>query len=67
MDHKLVLRTEVLDHIAKSVMQSITANTKRRRRLTPNTKAEREAGVTDDLLREAREAIEEAQATSWTQ
>lgn len=64
-EHRLIVRTEVLDQIVKSLMQSVTATTKRRRRLDPNTRAGREAAEEAELLTEGLSLATKAQSDSW--
>ena len=63
--HHLEVRTEVLDAIIKSLMQTKTAVTKRRRRLDTNTKTGRDAAREFELVEEALDLCEEAQSASW--
>jgi hypothetical protein len=65
MDHNFTVTTEVLDQMVKSLMQSVTANTKRRRRLPPGSRAEREATEEGDLLQQGLTQLQRAQAASW--
>jgi hypothetical protein len=69
LDHHLIVRTEVLDQMAKSLMQSETANTRRRRRLVSsgqgNTRAGKEAAEEGELLAEGLAIVRSAQSESW--
>ena len=65
-DHvTITFNTDVLDQVAKSVMLSITANTKRRRRLDPTTRNGREAAEEYARLEEALHVLTQAQRDSW--
>lgn len=69
--HTLEVSTEVLDHIAKSLMQSIHANTRRRRRLETsgqtNTRTWKECVEEADALDEGLAQVRAAQNNSWRQ
>jgi hypothetical protein len=69
LDHHLIVRTEVLDQMAKSLMQSEHANTRRRRRLVSSgqgdTRAGREAAEEGELLDEGLAIVRAAQNESW--
>jgi hypothetical protein len=63
--HRLEVRTDVLDQIVKSLMQSVTANTQKRRRLNASSPPGRQAREEGDLLNEALSAALQAQTESW--
>jgi hypothetical protein len=63
--HRLILNTDQLDQVVKSLMQSITANTKRRRRLDATSRTGREAATEGELIAQALHAAVQAQAQSW--
>lgn len=61
----VMMRPEVLDATVKSVMQSITANNTKRRRVQPKSQAGRDAARDSELLSEALGNLLEAQNTSF--
>jgi len=67
MEHRLVVRTEVLDQIEKALMQALSSNTKRRRRMTQGTRASKDAAYERQLLTEGLQDITKAQEESWAE
>lgn len=65
-DHTITLSTDALDQVAKSLMQSRTAITRRRRRIDPNTKLGREVADEASHIDEALRIVEAAQEESWS-
>lgn len=61
----LQLRPEVLDQVVKSVMQSVTANSSKRRRLNAKSQTYRDAAREGDLLNEGLGALLSAQSQSY--
>lgn len=59
------MRAEVLDATVKSVMQSITANATKRRRVSPSSQAGRDAARDSELLSESLAKLLEAQNHSF--
>jgi hypothetical protein len=65
--HRLEVRTDVLDAIVKSLMQSVTANTNKRRRFDDKSPRARQAAEEGELLAEGLTAALRAQTESWSQ
>jgi len=61
MEHRLVMRTEVLDQTSKAVMQAFTATKARYKRLGAGSKAARNASEELNLLAEAMQDLTKAQ------
>jgi len=64
-DHTIHMPAEVLDATVKSVMQSITANATKRRRVQPKSQAGRDAARDSDLLSQALASLLDAQNHSF--
>lgn len=64
--HQLIVTTEEVDQIVKSLMQSITANTQKRRRLKEGSQQALQAGRDGNHLVSALQRAIAAQAESWT-
>lgn len=63
--HRLEVTTPVLDQIVKSLMQSVTANTNKRRRFKPGSPQYRQAAEEGELLNHGLSAALKAQTESW--
>jgi hypothetical protein len=64
--HQLIVSTDELDQIVKSLMQSVTANTQKRRRLKEGTQQARTAAKDGDNLASSLQLAIKAQSESWT-
>lgn len=63
--HQLIVSTAELDQVVKSLMQSVTANTTKRRRLKEGSQQARQAAQDGDHLANALQAAIRAQSESW--
>ena len=63
--HQLIVSTEELDQIVKSLMTSITANTTKRRRLKEGSQQARQAAREGEHLASGLQTAIKAQADSW--
>jgi hypothetical protein len=64
-NHQVILNTEQLDQVVKSLMQSVTANTNKRRRLKEGSQQARQAARDGDHLASALQVAILAQSESW--
>jgi hypothetical protein len=63
--HQLILNTDELDQVVKSLMQSITANTNKRRRLRDGSQQAQQAAREGEHLHAALTMALDAQTGSW--
>ena len=61
----VVVRAAVLDQMVKSIMQSVTANATKRRRVNPKTQTYRDAERESALLNEALASLLASQTESF--
>ena len=61
----VVVRAAVLDQMVKSIMQSVTANATKRRRVNPKTQTYRDAERESALLNEALASLLASQSESF--
>jgi len=61
----IAMRAEVLDQVVKSIMQSVSSNATKKRRLNPKSQTFRDATREGDLLDEALQALLAAQRNSF--